>query len=444
MTTGLNTTTYWCEYAWLPSGVVNGALLEIEGARIAAVSRTDSPPPHAESLRGLTIPGLANAHSHAFHRALRGRTSGGRGTFWTWRDQMYSVAEKLDPDRYYQLARAVYAEMVLAGMTSVGEFHYVHHAPGGRGYDDPNAMNAALVAAASDAGIRLTLLDTCYLAGGFDADVTGVQLRYADGDVDGWLSRVDKAAGDSEGVLRGAAIHSVRAVPAAAIEDVAGWANRNEVPLHVHLSEQRTENAACLAAHGCTPTELLGRHGALGADTTAVHATHLAAADTALLGSSRTGVCLCPTTESDLADGIGPATELAVAGSPLSVGSDGHSVIDPFTEIQAVEGNTRLSTETRGSFGPTDLIDIGAESGQRSLGWHDAGRLDAGARADLVTIGLDNPRLAGVPPGTALVAARGDDVHHVVVDGRAVVRDSRHHGFRDLGRSLTDAIEAVT
>lgn len=435
------TTAYWCEHAWLADGPTSGVLVEIDDGTVTRVSTAESPPPGATRLAGMTLPGMANAHSHAFHRALRGRTGGGRGTFWTWREQMYAVAARLDPDSYHRLARGVFAEMALAGITCVGEFHYLHHGPDGVPYDDPNAMSAALARAAADAGIRLTLLDTCYLSGGFGQPVDGVQLRYADSDVDAWVERVESFDADPNRVRRAAALHSVRAVPAAAMSTVAEYARSRRMPLHVHLSEQRGENDACLGAHGCTPTQLLQQQGVLGPDTTAVHATHLAAADVASLGSSGTGVCLCPTTEADLADGIGPADALSVAGSPLSLGSDGHSVIDPLVEAQAVESYMRLDTEDRGHFATGDLVTMATSAGHRSLGWSDAGWIGVGARADLVALSLDSPRLAGVPAAQAVSVATADDVREVVVDGRRIVHDGVHQDVPDVAGSLREAVE---
>ena len=198
-------TTLFASRALLPSGPARDVLIEVADGRFTSVipNATPSgttPPPDATRLRavflrGVVLPGFANAHSHAFHRALRGRTHHGGGTFWTWREAMYSLASRLDPDNYLALARAVYAEMALAGITTVGEFHYVHHAPGGRPYGDPNAMGHALQQAANDAGIRLTLLDTCYLEGGLDASghlpLDELQLRFSDKTVEAWASRVD-------------------------------------------------------------------------------------------------------------------------------------------------------------------------------------------------------------------------------------------------------------
>ncbi len=354
-------------------------------------------------LDGVALPGFANTHSHAFHRALRGRTHADGGTFWTWRQQMYALASRLDPDRYFALARAVYAEMVLAGMTVVGEFHYLHHDHRGRPYADPHAMSEALVAAAAEAGIRLTLLDVCYLAGGLTAnghqDLDPVQQRFSDGSVEAWAERIGAFAAahpGSDTVRIGAAAHSVRAVPS---EDLARLATlRPTGPLHVHLSEQPAENAAVQAFHGCTPAELLHRHGLLGPTTTAVHATHLTATDIALLGDTGTGVCICPTTERDLADGIGPARALHDAGSPVSLGSDQHAVIDMFEELRGLELHERLTTRQRGRFSPAELITAAASTGHTALGWSGGGRLAVGAPADLVIIDPSSVRTAGSRP----------------------------------------------
>ncbi|EEP73775.1 formiminoglutamate deiminase [Micromonospora sp. ATCC 39149] len=451
------TRTCWlAEYAWLPDRAEPTAdvLIEAEDGRITAVTPLAAggdPTAGVEvlddavRLPGLTLPGLANAHSHAFHRALRGRTQGGRGDFWSWRDRMYEVAARLDPDSYLALARATYAELALAGITCVGEFHYLHHGPDGTGYADPNAMGAALVEAAAQAGIRITLLDTLYLTATVDgAPLAGPQRRFGDGDVDGWSDRHDRLTAASHAWQHcrvGAALHSVRAVPA---DQIATFARRNEgVPLHVHLSEQPAENDACRAMHGCTPTRLLADRGVLTQATTAVHATHLTSADVTLLGDARAGVCLCPTTERDLADGIGPARRLADAGVGLSLGSDSHAVVDLFEEARAVELDERLRTRRRGHFAPAELLAAATATGHAALGWADAGRLAVGARADLVTVRQDSPRTAGMPPVGAFFAATAADVASVVVDGRQVVADGRHLTV-DVPAELRAAIEAVT
>ncbi|MET8718232.1 formimidoylglutamate deiminase [Streptomyces misionensis] len=439
--------TYWLEHAWLGDRVEPGVLVETDGGRIGAVrTEVPAPPPGAEVLRGLTLPGLANAHSHAFHRALRGTVQVGSGTFWTWREVMYSVADRLTPERYHALARAVYAEMALAGITCVGEFHYVHHAPGGTPYADPNAMGEALIAAAAEAGIRITLLDTCYLSAGFGEAPNTHQLRFSDGTADAWAERCS-ALKEQDHARIGAAIHSVRAVPAGQLATVARWAQERRAPLHVHLSEQTAENDACLAAHGRTPTRLLADHGVLGPRTTGVHNTHLTDEDIALLGGSATGTCMCPTTERDLADGIGPAVALQRAGSPLSLGSDSHAVIDLLEEARAMELNERLRTRTRGHWTAAALLRAATADGHAALGWDEAGTIAPGALADLTTIALDSVRTAGPAPRlgaeTAVFAAGAADVRHTVVGGRHVVRDGAHTRVPDVPQALARAVEAL-
>lgn len=359
---------------------------------------------------------------------------------------MYATAARLTPDTYHALARAVYAEMALAGITAVGEFHYVHHAPGGAPYADPNAMGEALIAAADEAGIRVTLLDTAYLSSGFGQPPSAQQLRFSDGTADAWAERCSVLK-ERDHARIGAAIHSVRAVPADQLATVARWAEERRAPLHVHLSEQTAENEACLEIHGCTPTQLLALHGVLGPRTTGVHNTHLTAEDVSLIGGSGTGTCMCPTTERDLADGIGPAAALQNEGSPLSLGSDSHAVIDLLEEARALELNERLRTRTRGHWTAAALLRAASADGHAALGWEDAGVLESGALADFTTIALDSVRTAGPLPRfgaeTAVFAASAADVSHTVVGGRHVVRDGVHSLVPDVPRAIADAVEAL-
>ncbi len=423
--------SYHCELAWLGGDrPERDVLVRVDGDRIVAVEReVTEPPPDATALSGLTIPGFANAHSHAFHRALRGRTQRGAGSFWTWREQMYALAGSLDPDQYHRLARATFAEMALAGVATVGEFHYLHHTLSGAPYADANAMGDALVSAAHDAGLRITLLDTCYLRGGIDVEVDHVQRRFSDGDALAWATRVSLLA-DRPGTRIGAAIHSVRAVDPPSMAVVAAWAAERGAPLHAHVSEQPAENEQSLAAYDCTPTELLARHGVLTDRFTAVHGTHTSDADHALLGKAEAGCCLCPTTERDLADGIGPARALRDAGVGIALGSDSHAIIDLLEEARAVELDERLASGVRGSHDAPALLVMATAGGHASLGWPDAGRIEPAARADLTTVGLGSVRLAGTRPDDALdavvFAATAADVRHVVIDGRVVVADGRH------------------
>lgn len=445
--------TYWAEHAWLDNSVHPGVLIETAGGTITGLRRdVGSPPPGTEPLRGLTLPGLANAHSHAFHRALRGIVQVGASTFWTWREVMYAVADRLTPDTYLALASAVYAEMALAGITTVGEFHYLHHAPGGVRYNDPNAMSEALIEAAAQAGIRICLLDTCYLSSGFDPSGAGYspagrhQLRFSDGTAEVWAQRAAALTARPHARI-GAAVHSVRGVPAGELRTVAEWAQDRDAPLHVHLSEQAAENESCRKVHDITPTELLAEHGVLGPRTTAVHATHLTSDDIAMLGGTGTGVCMCPTTERDLADGIGPAPELAAAGSPLSLGSDSHAVIDLLEEARGMELNERLRSQTRGHWTAVQLLHAATEAGQHALGWPEAGRLETGALADFTTIAMDSVRTSGPAPSfaaeTVVFAATAADVRHTVVAGCHIVSDGIHQLIPDVPGALARAIAQV-
>jgi formiminoglutamate deiminase len=436
-------TAFWCEQAWLPGGPGARVRVVVAGGRIAAVEPGSDPQPGDERLTGLVMPGLADAHSHAFHRALRGRTHDHGGTFWSWRERMYAVAARLDPDAYLALARATYAELALAGVTCVGEFHYLHHDPAGRPYADPNAMAEALMTAAAEAGLRLTLLDVCYLAGGLGPDghlpLEGVPRRFGDGDSGSWARRHELLK-PREGVRTGAAIHSVRAVPAPALADVVAVAAGE--PLHAHLSEQVAENEACLAFYARTPTVLLAEAGVWGPATTAVHAVHLADHDVAVLGSTGTTVCACPSTEADLADGIGPFRRLRDAGSPLCLGSDQHVAADLLGEARLLEAHERLVSGERGRFTPAQLVEALTAAGHRALGWPAAGSLRPGCHADLVAVRLDGPRTAGVDPGQVVLAAGAADVTTVVVDGRVVVRDGCHV-LGDVGALLRAAVEPL-
>ncbi|WP_116246520.1 formimidoylglutamate deiminase [Nocardiopsis sp. FIRDI 009] len=448
---------YWCEWAWLGGDTPDrGVLLEVADGRFASVASDTAPPEDAEVLGGLTLPGLANAHSHAFHRALRGRTHADGGSFWTWREGMYRVAERLDPDTYLRLARATYAEMALAGVTCVGEFHYLHHAPGGARYSDPNAMGHALVEAAAQAGVRLTLLDVCYLSGGLDEHgshrpLTGPQLRFGDGDVAGWAERLAALVPGGTHARVGAAAHSVRAVPAGDLPEVAAFADARRAPLHVHVSEQPVENTACLAAYGRTPTRVLADAGALTERTTLVHATHLTDADVTAVRDAGATVCLCPTTERDLADGLPRTGDLDPA--LLSLGTDQHVRLDLFAEARGVELHERLRTHRRGTLGGGALLHAATARGHRSLGWSaegggaDAGELRAGARADLVNVPLEGVRLAGADPARAtdavVFAATAADVRHVMADGRWTVRDGVHTRLPETAHELDTVIKEL-
>jgi cytosine/adenosine deaminase-related metal-dependent hydrolase len=240
----------------------------------------------------------------------------------------------------------------------------------------------------------------------------------------------------------GTAVHSVRAVPCDDLAVVGEFAARGQRPLHVHLSEQPGENLACEGFYGCSPTQLLAGEGLLTPSTTLVHATHLSDDDIDLIGDARSTACFCPTTERDLADGIGPARRLHDAGAVLSLGSDQHAVIDPFEEVRGVEMHERLESLERGRFGSIDLLAMASLNGYRSLGWDDGGLIAGGHLADLVAVRLDSPRTAGAGSRGVLYSATAADVTDVVVGGEHVVRDGQHR-VGDVGKMLVDAISAV-
>lgn len=424
-------TVFWAERAVLPDGVAKGVRLESEDGIITDVGPGTKP--DGVILPGLTVPGFANVHSHAFHRALRGTTHDGGGDFWTWREQMYGVAAALDPESYLALATAVFAEMVLSGYTLVGEFHYVHHAPDGTPYTPVAAMEMALLEAAAAAGIRITLLDGLYLKGGVGRDLDPRQLRFGDGSVDDWARR-GRTLPSGPTARIGAAIHSVRAVTPAMIADVAAYGF--EV-VHAHVSEQPTENEQALEAWGATPVTLLAA--LLGPRFTAVHATHVGSADISALGDSF--VCFCPTTERDLADGIGPARHLADAGARLTIGSDQNAVIDPFEEIRGLELNERLASGERGRFSPTELLSIATDNGYASLGWEHAA-IRVGALCDLVAVSTTSVRTTGSTIDQVWMSATAADVTDVIVHGEVIVTGGTHR-LGDVAALLTAAIERI-
>ncbi len=419
-----------------PAGLVAGKLvrdvtIEYDAGLITAVVVGE--PTDGTALSGIVAASFVNVHSHAFHRVLRGKTHAQGGDFWSWRDLMYRVAGELYPETYRRLAAGVFAEMLGAGITAVGEFHYLHHAMGGQGYSDPNAMALSLAKAAGDAGIRLTLIDACYLS----SDVKGSPLRpeqsrFGDGSAAAWADRVrDLAAAvaDEPHVRLGVAAHSVRAVPAKDLPSIRGVADELDVPIHVHVSEQPAENEACLAEHGITPVELLVETGVLGPRSTAIHATHLTDRDIELVAASGAGVCLCPTTERDLADGLGRAEDLVAGGIPLSLGTDSNAVVDMFEEARGIELHDRLRTGKRGVHGAASLLDAATRHGATALDWPEIGSLQPGNAADFIVLDPGSFALTGADSLDAvLFAATRNDVTDVYVGGTQTVAHGRHYG----------------
>jgi formimidoylglutamate deiminase len=351
------------------------------------------------SERTLRLPGFVNAHSHAFQRMLRGRVehvdpAHPHDDFWTWREAMYTAANSIDPDGAYQIALLLYREMVAAGYTAVGEFHYPHHQPGGRPYADANAMAKATAAAARDAGIEIVMLMTAYARAGAGLPPTEGQRRFCDPTVDAYLRRVDALAAE---MRVGLAPHSVRAVPRDWLEQIVAYAASTGMVVHIHANEQRREIEECEAEYGMRPIELLAEIGLLGPRSTLIHATHISDRELDLLAASGATVCACPTTEANLGDGFLPALELMERRGAICIGTDSNTIIDPLAELREIEHCARRLVERRnvlvppGDDGPTPyLLEIGGRNGARALGLdHAPGEVE---------IDLDHPLLAGVAP----------------------------------------------
>ena len=403
--------TWHAEQAWLGHRAEN-VLIEVRDGAIATIEEGVPAPDDATVLKGWTIPGLADVHSHAFQRLLRGEIESGGGDFWEWRAQMYRFSE-WDPEDYSRHARNVFREMLEAGITAVGEFHYLHR--------HGNQLGEALIEAAREEGIRITLIDACYLRGGLDGrPLEAEQRSFSDGDADAWVRRVDELR-ENDGARLAAAIHSVRAVDPESMRTVAAYARERRMPLHMHLAEQPGEVEECLAVEHCSPAELLEREGILGPDLTAVHAIHLSEHDVELLGQSQVSICACPTTERDLGDRVGPLSALAEAGCALNLGSDSNAVIDILEEARAMELDQRRATGRRVLHQPDELLRAATADGMRSLGW-DAGELRPGMLADFITLDQPASEWRELNPAYVVYGFSKCDVVNVVVGGQTVVQ----------------------
>jgi formimidoylglutamate deiminase len=400
------------------------------------------------------LPGFVNTHSHSFQRLIRGksesRVMSGRD-FWSWRGTMYHAAAQLNPQEVYDVARMVFLEMVLSGTTTVGEFHYLHNAPGGRPYDDPNLLGKQVIAAAQSVGIRIVLLRSAYLRSGYELPPDPGQIRFFESGQQ-FIENMNALA-DAVDVPVGVAPHSLRAVPLQQLKEIAAWTRERKLPLHMHVAEQVGENEACLREYGVTPVALLSREGLLGADFTAVHAIHVTAEEIGQLARADATVCSCPTTERNLGDGVIVADQLMEQGIRVALGSDSQAQIDPLEDARELEYHLRLDRQQRAILDQiggrplaSRLFDCATVNGARSLGLS-AGELNAGSLADFFTVDLDDASIAGhsgedlLP--LAVFSLNRSAVRDVVVNGRWVVRDGRHPlqeeivvRFKELHRKL--------
>lgn len=390
--------------------------------------------------RRALVPGFVNVHSHSFQRAIRGRTEHRTGaehdTFWTWREKMYHVAQSLTPADIHDVARMAFLEMTLAGITTVGEFHYLHHQPDGTPYADPNETARAILAAAGDVGIRIVLLQCGYTRGGFDRPLHPGQRRFCTPNADVFCANLEALRAEAR---VGVAPHSFRAVPLEYARQLQAYSRQHGLPFHMHISEQPRENSETLAEHGETPVNLLAREHMLDQRFTAIHAVHITDAEVDKLAAADANVGACPTTERNLGDGIIRADRLFSRGVKIAFGSDSQIQIDPLEDARALEYHLRLERrervaladlqDTRESALATRLWHCATESGSRSLGL-DAGTIRAGAMADLFTIDLDDVSIADAEDdaliSSIVFSLERTAIRDVWIAGRPIVQE-RHH-----------------
>jgi formimidoylglutamate deiminase len=436
------------ETGWLPDLIYTGgtfqsglAMFADAAGRIARFSSAPEDLANCQRLSGKAIlPGLVNGHSHAFQRVLRGRTehrtAHARDSFWTWRESMYHAAGQLSPQGLYHASRMAFLEMVLGGITTVGEFHYLHHGPDGTPYADRNELAWQVIRAARDSGLRIALLRTAYSRSGWDRPPDPGQARFLTPRVEDFIADTEAlrtgTEEDAESVWVGVAPHSLRAVPIDYVLDVAAYARAHQMPVHMHVSEQPADVQSCTAEHGFGPVDLLDRNGLLDSRFTAVHAIHVTREEIAALARSGATVCACPTTERNLGDGTVPADQYTSAGVRISLGSDSNVQINLLEDARSLEYHLRMQKLERAVLAAKHLFSCATEAGARSLG-APGGSLEAGRPADFFTIALDDPSMA--IPGDAnpdfllshiVFSAERTAVRDVVVGGKFVLRDGRH------------------
>ena len=433
-----------------------GLLVDASGLVAALVERDQAPdgtklvPMPGKAL----LPGLANAHSHTFQRLFRGRAEGraaGGDTFWTWREQMYRAAGFLSPEQLYDVARATFLEMAQAGITAVGEFHYLHRAAEGRAYDDPNLLSHQVIAAAQSVGLRICLLRTAYFRAGFERAPHPGQRRFYE-TLPQYLRNLEELQAKYigvENVTVGAAPHSIRAVPLDQMKEIAGAAHALwTMPLHLHISEQIGENIACEGEYGATPVALLSQNGILSPKTTLVHAIHLAEAEFAAVAQAGSTICSCPTTERNLGDGIFPADTAALLGIPVAFGTDSQAQIDILEDARQHEYHLRLQDQQRGILDASArenwatkepieslLLRSASANGYAALGLA-GGKLAVGEPADFFTVDLNELSILGVDAASlasqAVFSLAKSAVRDVAVQGKLILENGRHSGAGEI------------
>lgn len=437
----------------------NVAIFSGPDGSISRFSESPTDLANAQRLRNRAIlPGLINVHSHAFQRAIRGRTEhrtdAQRDTFWTWREKMYHAANRLSPEALYAVSRMAFLEMLLSGITTVGEFHYVHHAPDGTPYKNRNLLAHEVLRAAGEVGLRTALLRTAYVRAGWRVPANSLQARFITPRVEDFISDTESLRSEISRICRpgrawvGVAPHSIRAVPLDYLTETVAFARAHQMPVHMHVAEQPAEVEACLDEHGLRPVALLANHGLLDDRFTGIHGIHIDAQEIKDLAAAKARIGACPTTERNLGDGIGPAAELFNSGVGICFGSDSNVQIDPFEDARSLEYHLRLKNIERvilaSDCAPDSLakrlFTCATETGAQSLA-APGGSLEIGKAADFFTVDLNDPSIAGAGPDNLLNAIvfslERTAIQDVCVAGELLVRDRRHRIEEEIVRDFT-------
>lgn len=434
--------------AWLPDLVyLDGrfesgrAIVCDDAGNIIRIAASEEVPDAIRLSGRALLPGMVNAHSHAFQRVIRGRTEHrsehSTDSFWTWREQMYAAANRLEPEEIYDVSRMAFLEMALTGITAVGEFHYIHHQRDGSPYSDPNLLEREVIRAARDVGIRIALLRVAYARAGYQTEANPQQIRFIEQTPDIYLKNLEQLLGApelSEGTAWvGVAPHSVRAVPLDYLKTIVAFANERELPVHMHVAEQPAEVSACIEEYGRSPVALLETEGLLSKRFTAVHAIHVTPKAIASLARGGAFVCACPTTERNLGDGVVPVDAYFDAGVRISLGSDSQIQIDLLEDARELEYHLRLQKMQRNVLAPElarKLFDCATMNGAASIGLHGGGKIEAGSPADFFTVDLNDLSIAGADHDSLLTnivfSLSRTAVRDVVVGGKQIVRHGLH------------------
>jgi len=446
-------TRYAADHLWTPQGWASNAVLAIDDVGMLADVATGE----GERLGRWVLPGMPNLHSHAFQRAMAGlaeRKGKSDDSFWTWRETMYAFAATIGPDELQAIAAQLYVEMLKSGYTQVSEFHYLHHQPDGTPYAQSEAMSLALIEAAREAGIALTLLPVLYMSGGFDGRPLAPRQRRFGHDVQSYLRLLETLRAHESDALRvGIALHSLRAVPEKALREVLASDASKTCPIHIHIAEQIGEVQDCLATRGARPVEWLFDHAPVDGRWTLVHATHLSDAETARIARSGAVAGLCPTTEANLGDGLFPLTDFIDANGTLGIGSDSHISVSPVEELRWLEYGQRLATRHRNIAARQQGDSVGetlwraALRGGAAASGLATGELRPRARADLLVLDDRAPLLAARDERSLidsfLFAGNVPLVRDVMVGGEWQVRGFVHRDEERIAARYRTVMEKL-